>query len=116
VDGAGARWVSLSAGLAAESAVLSSASFFKPANPIALFEHDEVNVIMQRYNFLIALPRAEAYLHWPIAGLVRFRRARNRLDKVVQRMISHHRAVEWTGATCFPCCWLRAMRNPTTPV
>ena len=54
--------------------------------------NDEVNVIMQLYNFLIALPRAEAYLHWPIPGLVRFRRARNRLDKVVQRMIADHRA------------------------
>ncbi len=54
--------------------------------------NDEVNVIMQLYNFLIALPRAEAYLHWPIPGLVRFRRARSRLDKVVQRMIADHRA------------------------
>jgi len=47
--------------------------------------NDEVNVIMQLYNFLIALPRAEAYLRWPIPGLIRFRRARSRLDKVVQR-------------------------------
>jgi cytochrome P450 len=54
--------------------------------------NDEVNVIMQLYNFLIALPRAEAYLNWPIPGLVRFRRARSRLDKVVQRMIADHRA------------------------
>jgi cytochrome P450 len=54
--------------------------------------NDEVNVIMQLYNYLIALPRAEAYLHWPIPGLVRFRRARSRLDKVVQRMIADHRA------------------------
>jgi cytochrome P450 len=54
--------------------------------------NDEVNVIMQLYNYLIALPRAEAYLNWPIPGLVRFRRARSRLDKVVQRMIADHRA------------------------
>jgi cytochrome P450 len=54
--------------------------------------NDEVNVIMQLYNYLIALPRAEAYLHWPIPGLVRFRRARSRLDEVVQRMIADHRA------------------------
>ena len=54
--------------------------------------NDEVNVIMQLYNFLIALPRAEAYLHWPVPGLMRFRRARARLDKVVQRMIAEHRA------------------------
>src|SRR6202046_5874645 len=48
--------------------------------------NDEVNVIMQLYNYLIALPRAEAYLHWPIPGLVRFRRARKRVGKVVKRM------------------------------
>ena len=54
--------------------------------------NDQVNVIMQLYNYLIALPRAEAYLNWPIPGLVRFRHARSRLDKVVQRMIADHRA------------------------
>ncbi len=54
--------------------------------------NDQVNVIMQLYNYLIALPRAEAYLHWPIPGLIRFRRARARLDEVVQRMIADHRA------------------------
>src|ERR1700722_10662038 len=54
--------------------------------------NDQVNVIMQLYNYLIALPRAEAYLQWPLPGLIRFRRARSRLDKVVQRMIAEHRA------------------------
>jgi cytochrome P450 len=52
----------------------------------------EVNAIMKLYNFLIALPRAEDYLHWPIPGLMRFRRARRRLDEVVYRMIAEHRA------------------------
>ena len=54
--------------------------------------NDEVNVIMDLYNFLIALPRAEAMLHWPIPGLMRFRKARKRLDAVVHRMIEQHRA------------------------
>jgi cytochrome P450 len=54
--------------------------------------NDQVNVIMQLYNYLVALPRAEAYLHWPLPGLIRFRRARAILDKVVQRMIREHRA------------------------
>ncbi len=54
--------------------------------------NDQVNVIMQLYHYLIALPRAEAYLHWPVPGLIRFRRARARLDKVVQSMIAAHRA------------------------
>ena len=38
--------------------------------------NDEVNVIMRLYNYLIALPRAESYLRWPIPGLIRFRKAR----------------------------------------
>lgn len=53
--------------------------------------NDEVNAIMQLYNFLIALPRAEALLHLPIPGLMRFRRARKKLDEVVHRMIAEHR-------------------------
>jgi cytochrome P450 len=54
--------------------------------------NDEVNVIMDLYNFLIALPNAEAMLHWPIPGLMRFRKARLRLDAVVHRMIEQHQA------------------------
>lgn len=54
--------------------------------------NDEVNAIMDLYTFLVALPRAEAYLHWPIPGLMRFRRARRRLDEVVHRIIAEHRA------------------------
>jgi cytochrome P450 len=53
--------------------------------------NDQVNVIMELYNFLVALPRAESYLHLPIPGLVRFRRARARLNAVVHRMIEEHR-------------------------
>jgi cytochrome P450 len=52
----------------------------------------EVNAIMDLYNFLIALPKAEALLHLPIPGLMRFKRARRRLDAVVHRMIDQRRA------------------------
>jgi len=54
--------------------------------------NDQVNVIMELYNYLIALPRAEAYMNWPLPGLIRFRQARTKLDRVVQRMIADHRA------------------------
>lgn len=54
--------------------------------------NDEVNAIMDLYHFLVTLPRAEAYLNWPIPGLMRFRRARKRLDAVVHRIIAEHRA------------------------
>jgi cytochrome P450 len=51
----------------------------------------EVNAVMRLYNFLVALPRAEYLLHYPIPGLRRFRRARARLDATVYRMIREHR-------------------------
>jgi cytochrome P450 len=54
--------------------------------------NDEVNVIMRLYNYLIALPKAESYLRWPIPGLIRFRKARARLDAQVYRMIAERRA------------------------
>ncbi len=53
--------------------------------------NDEVNVVMGLYNFLVALPRAESLLHLPIPALRRFRKAKSRLDAVVQRMIEEHR-------------------------
>ncbi len=52
----------------------------------------EVNIIMDLYNYLISLPLAEAYLHAPLPGLTRFRRARARLDAVVHRIIADHRS------------------------
>ena len=53
--------------------------------------NDEVNAIMRLYNFLIAMPRLEGWLHLPVPGLMRFRRARKRLDTVVYRMIEERR-------------------------
>jgi cytochrome P450 len=52
----------------------------------------EVNAIMRLYNYLVALPRAESYLRWPVPGLIRFRKARARLDAIVYRMIAERRA------------------------
>src|ERR1700733_3886081 len=72
--------------------VVARTLFAQEVTPdIAGISH-EVNAIMKLYNFLIALPRAEDYLHLPIPGLLRFRRARRRLDEVVYRMIAEHRA------------------------
>ena len=53
---------------------------------------DDVNVVMDLYTFLISLPRAESYLHWPIPGLMRFRKARRRIDAVMAKIIAAHRA------------------------
>ncbi len=54
---------------------------------------DEVNTIMGLYNFLIAFPMLEKFLHWPIPGVVQFRRARGRLDAVVAKMIASRRGM-----------------------
>lgn len=56
--------------------------------------NDEVNAIMGLYHYLVALPKAESYLHWPIPGLIRFRRARKRLDAIVYRIIAERRIAD----------------------
>ena len=53
--------------------------------------NDEVNAIMGIYNFLVAMPKLESWLHWPIPILNRFRKSRARLDAVVERIIREHR-------------------------
>ncbi len=58
--------------------------------------NDEVNSIMEIYNFLVAFPRMEQVLDLPIPlpipKILRFRRSKARLDAVVQRLINQHRA------------------------
>jgi cytochrome P450 len=53
---------------------------------------DEVNVVMDLYTYLISLPRAEEYLHWPLPGFAKFRRARRRINTVMAEMIARRRA------------------------
>ena len=61
--------------------------------------NQEVNAIMDVYNLLIALPQAEKYLGAPIPGLMRFRRARKRLDAAVHKMIADRRLQQETDKT-----------------
>jgi cytochrome P450 len=53
--------------------------------------NDEVNTIMHLYNFIVAFPRIESFLHLPIPGIVKFRNAKARLDAIVNRLITEHR-------------------------
>ena len=53
--------------------------------------NDEVNAIMELYNFIVAFPKVESFLHLPIPGLIKFRRSKARLDAVVDRLIREHR-------------------------
>ena len=54
--------------------------------------NDEVNTIMGLYNFIVAFPRLENYLHLPIPKLTKFRNSKAHLDAVVNRLISERRA------------------------
>lgn len=54
--------------------------------------HDQTNAIMDLYNYLIALPRAEALLNTPFPGMKRFRAAKSSIDRVVDGMIAARRA------------------------
>ncbi|MGA7860140.1 MAG: cytochrome P450 [Terracidiphilus sp.] len=49
--------------------------------------NEQVNIVMDLYNYLVAMPRAELLLDSPLPGMRRFRRAKARLDEVVDGMI-----------------------------
>lgn len=49
--------------------------------------NEQVNIIMDLYTFLVALPRAELLLDSPLPQMRRFRAAKGRLDQVVDSMI-----------------------------
>jgi len=53
--------------------------------------NDEVNTIMDLYNFIVAFPKLESFLHLPIPGLIKFRKSKARLDAVVNRLIAEHK-------------------------
>ncbi len=54
--------------------------------------NDEVNTIMDLYNFIVAFPKIESFLHLPIPGLIKFRKSKARLDAVVNRLVAEHKA------------------------
>ncbi len=54
--------------------------------------NQSVNDIMKVYHFLVALPAAEKLLHFPIPGLMQFKRARRKLDRQIFEMIAHRRS------------------------
>lgn len=60
--------------------------------------NDDTNAIMGLYNFLVAFPKLESFLHLPIPGVLQFRRSLARLDAVVDEMIRTRRAEMADGA------------------
>ncbi len=73
--------------------IIARTLFDQEVTPAVLSVADEVNTIMGLYNFLVAFPRLEDVLHWPIPGVMQFRRSRARLDAIVHRMIADRRAL-----------------------
>ena len=59
--------------------------------------NDEVNTIMDLYNFIVAFPRIELFMHLPIPGIMKFRRSKARLDAVVDRLIREHKEATAAG-------------------
>lgn len=59
--------------------------------------NDEVNTIMGLYNFIVAFPKIESFLHLPIPGIMKFRRSKARLDAVVNRLIREHKEAAAAG-------------------
>jgi len=59
--------------------------------------NDEVNAIMDLYNFIVAFPRIELFINLPIPGIMKFRRSKARLDAVVDRLIREHKAATAAG-------------------
>lgn len=53
--------------------------------------NDETNSIMRLYNFLVAFPALERFLHLPLPGVIAFRRSKAKLDSIVQGMIQQRR-------------------------
>jgi cytochrome P450 len=73
--------------------IVAKTIFDSEVTPEVLSVRDEVNIVMDLYNFLIAFPMLEKVLHWPIPGVVKFRKARARLDAVVAGMIASRRSL-----------------------
>lgn len=59
--------------------------------------NEEVNTMMELYNFIVLMPRLESYLHWPLPGVTRFRRSRDRLNRVVDTIVRKRRDEIATG-------------------
>jgi cytochrome P450 len=73
--------------------IVARTLFDTEVTPEVLSVRDEVNTIMGLYNYLVAFPRLESFLHLPIPGVMQFRRSRARLDAIVTKMIANRRTL-----------------------
>lgn len=68
-------------------AITARTLFDAEVTPEIRIINEQVNVVMDLYNYLIAMPRAELLLDSPLPAMRRFRKAKARLDAVVDGMI-----------------------------
>lgn len=73
--------------------IVARTLFATEVTPDVLSVVDEVNKVMDMYNFLVVFPMLETFLNWPLPYISRFRRARAKLDAVVNRIIANRRAL-----------------------
>ncbi len=73
--------------------IIARTLFATEVTPEVLSVVDEVNTIMDMYNVLVVFPRLESFLHWPLPYVSRFRKSKNRLNQVVDRMIASRRVL-----------------------
>ena len=85
------------ASMALSLEIVARTLFDTDVTPVIRVINDEVNTIMQLYNFIVAFPRIESFLHLPIPGIVKFRKSKARLDAVVNRLIAEHRKAAARG-------------------
>jgi len=72
--------------------------FDTEVTPEIMVINDQTNIIMDLYNYLVALPRAELLLNTPLPGMRRCRRAKARLDQAVGVMIQSRRSEAAAGS------------------
>ena len=73
--------------------IVARTLFDTEVTPDALSVVDEVNTVMGMYNFLVIFPKLETFLNWPLPYISRFRKSRQKLDAVINRMIASRRAL-----------------------
>ncbi len=71
--------------------IIAQTLFDTPVTPAIRSINDDTNRIMRLYNFLVAFPALERFLHLPIPGVIQFRQAKARMVRVIDGMIHDRR-------------------------
>lgn len=76
---------------------------------------EEINNIMDVYNFMMVLPAPHLLLHFPWPQVIQFHRARRRVDATVNRMIEEHLHGGKRDSGDLLSMMIQAMPNVDTP-